>query len=190
MKKVISLCIGLSLLFLACGREEQEHVSSSSSSSYLSLTERIDQKEKQEEEKTAFLELRARDREGMTVIEVWLHNPEKEPVLSLRSFLSFNPELVQGRSVSIPKDAHFHLAAPEEQTVDNEQGIVRLGLSAKTPTIKQSVHVADILFLTPQDTTFFLDFYTPEEGYQILDENMKNIAKNPVSPAFSFSPQE
>ncbi len=76
-------------------------------------------------------------------VAIVVENPRGEPITSVRAWVRFDPQLSEVAELTI--DPRFTLVAPEELTVVQGEGIVRLGAATPQPLRDQEISFASFL---------------------------------------------
>lgn len=122
-------------------------------------------------------------------INIVLLNPEGAQINSVRSFLVYNSESLEGKEIIFPEDSPFNLIAPGENEFDDTNGIVKIGVSTSTNSIEnKEMIIAKVNFSRLNNNFTTVDFYDPREGghTQVLGiyrEHLKNILNEPEVPS-------
>lgn len=207
MKYVFSLLlIGSLLSFAACGtdRSDSPERNEEQSSEYPSgLLQRIEDSRRQKEldaaQRTAKLELRLQE-EGSAeaiAVDIWLINPDQKPITSVRSFLTFDSDVLSGTEIAIPQDSPFTVVAPGEQQFDADRGLAKIGLStADNTVVTESEQLVATVFFKRQENTFTtIDFYNPgDNGHTLVLEKtadgFRDVLQTPSVPTLLFLEQQ
>lgn len=129
-------------------------------------------------------------KEGAKVsVKILLENPKQKPLISVQSWLSYDPAKLQGASINL-EGSDFSLMAPYDNTFDKERGLVMLGRANPEPVTKTEVLVAEVVFDIAQNGTAMLDHYDYREDLTghtsanaMIDNKPYNILIKPESPA-------
>lgn len=126
----------------------------------------------------------------MWKVEIKLKNPQAKEIRSVRTWLAYNPQGLKATKINTA-DGQFDIAAPSEEKIDNEKGLIQLGLS-KINNQKVSlteIKVAEIIFEKIGKGAQVIDFYNFQEDTTSnvsvnieLDGLIYNIVKQPNSP--------
>ncbi len=197
--------IGSLLLFSACGANEDATQSgenfNQSSENPSNLIRRIEEARQQKtldaEQRTAGLELRLVETETDEVeIEIWLKNETKQPITSVRSFLTYDPEVLQGEEITIPSGSPFVVAAPGEHEFDPDRGLVKIGISTGEGKVmvNEEMHIATVRFSSLEKTFTTIDFYNLGSGGHTLvlakfADGFRDILQTPSVPTILFLEQ-
>lgn len=167
------------------------------------LIQRIEaaRKEKQlaNDERSVGLTLEnTKNEDGIISIEIWLSNPKKNPISSVRSFLAFDTEVLEGKEINIPEESPFTIVAPGEQEFDARNGIVKIGLSTSEGKVvtEEKVLVASVKFFSKNKVFTTIDFYDPgDEGHTLVLEKSsdgvyRDVLKTPSIPTLVFLEQQ
>ncbi len=135
------------------------------------------------------LVLEAEKSDGEVKVMVKLDNPQKKPITSVQSWLSFDAEKLQGKEISTDESA-FQLPAPYDSAFDNTNGLVMLGRSNPEPVTDESILVAEITFKALGKDTVMIDAYDYREdltGHMSVNTLIEGVPYNiliqPESPA-------
>lgn len=103
-------------------------------------------------------------------VDVMLKNPSQQNVISVRSWLSYDPMLLQATALET-KDSVFNLAAPGEDNISAAEGKVKIGRSNISGGVTDAeVKVATVHFmvqgaLAAKATLSFFDYQVSELGH-------------------------
>jgi hypothetical protein len=94
-----------------------------------------------------YLEIQEETEEILRV-DIKLTNPTAQNIQSIQSWLSYSKDVLQGVSITFPENSPFSLVAPGEDSFDEENGIVRLGVSVgeARESFSLSATIAQITF--------------------------------------------
>ena len=151
------------------------------------LMNAIDVAKESEKKVDLYLEEVDSDENSLTV-RLMMRNENATEIKSIRSFISYNPEVLEGISISLSEDLGGDvLIAPSEKEFDAENGIAKIGLSVKTSD--RYLEIAEISFKKLADEGVILDFFNPQRGGHtevigIFDGHIKNLLRESESPAF------
>jgi len=173
MKHVLSL-IGL-LILASCGSAENQvapdnglvHRSAGEQTVVMSLRILVEQ----EEERT---------------VGIVVSNPAQVPIQSIRAWVRFDPETVTVQDLTIADD-RFILFAPGERTIDQEEGMIRLGGAVSEPIDDEEILFATFIVRSLDEDTFltFYDWRTEGDGHtavlSLSEETVTNILIAPSS---------
>ncbi len=147
-------------------------------------------------------------------VDVILKNPSKQNVISVRSWLSYDPMLLQATALDT-KDSPFGLAAPGEDNISAAEGRVMIGRSNITGGVTDAeVKVATVHFqvqgaVAAKATLSFFDYQVSELGHTsvniidsgfplnilgkepdklVIDLNPGVVAPAPITPAPVVTP--
>lgn len=128
-------------------------------------------------------------REGAQVrVTVNLENPNLKPITSTQAWLSFDPALLQGKSINV-KDSAFSLMAPYDNAFDNETGLAMLGRANPKPLTDKTIKVAELVFDSAKDGTAMVDAYDYQDDLSghtsanvLVNGKPFNILLKPTSP--------
>ncbi len=197
--------IGSALILTACGESDtvktddnQEQASENSSSLIRRIEDSRNEKALDAQERTAALELRLTPDESENIrVEIWLKNPDQKPITSVRSFLTYDPDVLAGSEILIPQDSLFTIVAPGEQEFDALRGIAKIGISsAENKVVTDSeILVATALFTSKQKTFTTIDFYNPgNTGHTLVlaktADGFHDILQTPSIPTLLFLEQQ
>lgn len=148
--------------------------------------------EAQELKKTAELELLpVPSAEGRVTLKLVIENPEKKPITSVQSWLSYNPDVLSGAALRT-EESPFHIVAPYDNGFDQDAGLVMIGRSTETPVDDEEILVAEIEFEKTADGTAMIEAYdytSDLTGHSsvnmVIDETPYNILLKPDVPLFS-----
>lgn len=193
MKKIILPIIGL-LIMSACslGNHSADETTRTQKEVSPEMIQMIE-KAKENEQKVDLTLENVNDNE----IKIIINNPNKLEINSIRTFLSFNTEQIEGKEIVINEDLQNDiLIAPEEDKFDNEKGLLKLGFSFKNETINsERIEVATISFEKKTDGIATLDFYDAQDGghTEILAKirgQLVNVLRKPENPALILGNQQ
>jgi len=133
------------------------------------------------------------DREGDTVtVKIILENPAKKPISSVQTWLSYNPDHLNGIDVDVV-NSPFALAAPYDNTFDNINGLVMIGRANNEPISDPFIVVAEVSFNVSTDMSAMVDAYDYRNNLSghvsanmILDDKPYNVLLKPKSPLLSI----
>lgn len=195
MKKIILFAVGGLLLFSGCAKKPDAENSQKTPN----LSEKIEnlraQKAAEKKEKTVGISLEnAKIKNGKLSFEIWLDNPDGKKIAAVRSFLTFNPKVFSGDEISVPPNSPFHIAAPDENTFDQKNGLVKIGLAAKIPNNQKTILLARVQMTRLLPVFSTIDFYDFGKHTAALEPQkngaFKNVLKIPKTPALVISPQK
>ncbi|MBN1258965.1 hypothetical protein JXA05_04385 [Candidatus Peregrinibacteria bacterium] len=122
-------------------------------------------------------------------VRVVLQNPERKPIISAQSWLSYNPALLTGLKVDAT-DSPFALSAPYENAFDGINGVVMVGRSNNAPITDPSITIATVTFSMKTRGTAMVDVYdyksdlSGHASANVIEEGIPyNILLKPQSPA-------
>lgn len=177
--------IGLACFLLAgCGAVNDDSSLQHSSSPLDAERLKLLIADQQEMQKTAELSLKGEYVAKNTVaVAIRLHNPEEKQIDSVRSWLTFDPSKMK---VSRIDDSHsdFDIFLAEENTFDNEKGIVSIGRSSQKPMLAKEAQVATVVFtMLPvrKETVAPIDFYgysADSAGYTGIMHIVRGVPRN------------
>ncbi len=134
------------------------------------------------------LMLEAEKSEGKLVVMVKLDNPEKKPITSVQSWLSFDAAKLKGIELNTDK-SDFSLPAPYDNTFDNTNGLMMLGRSNPEAVTDESILMAEVQFEVLTEETIMIDAYDYRDdltGHMsvntVIDGTPYNILIQPESP--------
>lgn len=84
------------------------------------------------------------DKEGI-LVRLMLNNPEKKPITSVQTWLTYNPKVLQGVSIDTKKTP-FELTAPDGNGFDQNAGLVMIGRSTAKAVADTDISVAEVRF--------------------------------------------
>jgi len=145
-----------------------------------------------EAEKKVFLEIeKEKLSDQILIVKVILKNPQKLAISSVRSFISFNKKVLEGIKIDFPQESFFELTAPGEKEFDQENGLVKIGVSvAGQPIKEEEIIVAKITFKRLSKDFIILEFFNPPLHTKVLGifkGKIKNILGKVKVPAFIFN---
>lgn len=128
-------------------------------------------------------------RDGTQVkVSVTLENPNLKPITSAQTWLSFDPALLQGKSLNA-KDSAFSLMAPYDNAFDNKNGLVMLGRANPKPITDKTIKVAELVFDSVKGGTAMVDGYDYQDDLSghtsanvLVSGKPFNILLKPDSP--------
>jgi len=189
MKKIFSI-LALLLILSSCNGESKplaEKETPNRKNPYSKeLMQAIKTAKESEKKVDLYLEEVSSDKETLTIRLMMKNNNETE-IKSIRSFLSYNPEVLEGDSITLSDSLGEILIAPNEKEFDNQNGIMKLGISIKSN--KKSLEIAEIKFKKLKNEDIIIDFFDPQRGGHtevigIFGGHIKNLLKPVKSPAF------
>ena len=130
------------------------------------------------------------EREGNQVrVRINLENPERKPVTSVQSWLSYDPRVLTGVKVDAT-ESPFALTAPYDNTFDAVSGVVMVGRSNGIPITDPNITVATVVFTMAQKGVTMVDVYdykadlSGHASVNIMEQGTPyNILVKPQSPA-------
>ncbi len=212
MKKLF-LLIGITLLLSSCATSQEKPLSSPNSHSE---TKSAPSKEESETEsrlvsmitnsrkkdidnqRSASLELvTEKDTRSEVVTKLILHNPQQKEISAVRSFLAFHPDILSGKSITIPKNSPFSVTAPGENTFDHQNGLAKIGISTSDGSVstEKEITIALITFSRIKPSFTSIDFYGFGSSkktvvFEKVGDNMfRDILLEPSVPTLPLSPQ-
>ncbi len=139
--------------------------------------------------KTVNIAMKAEAADNQVTVRILLNNPDNKPVTSVQSWLSFDPEYLQGREIDTSESA-FSLMAPYDNTFDNENGLVMLGRANPEPVTDKNSQVAEVVFDRKKSGVTMIDVYDYQQDLSghasansLASGKPYNILKKPASPA-------
>jgi len=134
------------------------------------------------------LNLEAEKKENQVIVDVTLNNPNSKPITSVESWLSYDPDSLEGVKIDVA-DSPFEFAAPYENTFDQVNGLVMFGRANSEPIEDPVIKVCTIVFELKTDSITMVDVYDyrPDlTGHAsvntLLDGIPYNILQKPESP--------
>lgn len=138
--------------------------------------------------KTVSLSLSEVENKDGIVVRLMLSNPEKKPITSVQSWLTYNPKVLEGVSIDT-KETAFELMAPYNNNFDQAIGLVMLGRSNAEPVSDKEIVIADLHFKRIGEGAAMIeayDFRQDMEGHtsanMMLDGKPVNILMEPQIP--------
>lgn len=131
-------------------------------------------------------------------VDIMLKNPSQQKVISVRSWLSYDPMALQATALET-KDSVFNLSAPGEDDISASEGKIKIGRSNISGGVSDAeVKVATVHFqvqsATAGKTTLsFYDYQVSELGHtsvNIIDEGfpLNIMGKEPGKLEFQLNP--
>lgn len=128
--------------------------------------------------------------EGDTVtVNIALSNPAQKPVTSAQTWLSYDPNKLEGVQIDAAS-SDFDLVAPYDNTFNNEQGLVMIGRGSSARLFGKTLQVAEVKFKRLTDETAFVDAYDYHDDLNghssvntVIDGFPYNILIEPDTPA-------
>lgn len=121
---------------------------------------------------------------GTSTIGIVIHNPERVPIQSIRSWVQFDPSTTRIRDLGIV-ESRFGLFAPGERSIDQHEGFVMLGAAAQRPITDEKILFATFTVRTDGDSAG-LNFYDWREGgdghtavLSLQEDSVVNIVRLP-----------
>ncbi|MBI5414923.1 hypothetical protein HZA38_05425 [Candidatus Peregrinibacteria bacterium] len=112
-------------------------------------------------------------------VEILLKNPSLQKIESVRAWVNFPPKIVEGKNIAFAEN--IVLAAPGEDTIDNENGIVKIGVSLDPQKNSASeISLGKITFSKKSSETVALSFFdarTDGHTFVLIEYNgdLRNI---------------
>jgi hypothetical protein len=138
--------------------------------------------------KDVSLRLSAEKEEKQVVVSVILDNPNSKSITSVESWLSYDPDALEGMEIDIT-ESPFEFAAPYENTFDQVNGLVMFGRANSKPITDAVINICTIVFELKTESTTMVDVYDyrPDlAGHAsvntLLDGIPYNILQKPESP--------
>jgi hypothetical protein len=97
------------------------------------------------------------------VLDIMIENPLKKEVVSVQSWVSFDPKILQVVALE-SNEKDFALTAPGENTFDNETGLIKIGRSTPTPLLAENIRVATLSFSRKSLEKTTVSFYNFQFG--------------------------
>jgi hypothetical protein len=125
------------------------------------------------------------------VVTVKAKNPKKYNLQSVRTWLTYAPEKLQAVKIET-KNSPFQIAAPEENMIDPESGLIKIGRANVSEKVQdEEIEIAKIVFVKKiqNDDATIIDFYNHKnskghtQANVVLNNQVINVAKKPNSPA-------
>jgi len=127
--------------------------------------------------------------DNQLTVKIKLDNPNQKPITSVQAWLSFDPQILQGKKLNTA-DSAFALVAPYDNAFDNTNGLVMLGRSNQKPITDKTITVADVVFDLVKNETVMLEVYDYRDDLNghtsantIVDGKPYNVLIKPESPA-------
>ncbi len=142
------------------------------------------------------VQLRLEEQIGKDIqLKIILDNPEKMPVTSAETWLTYNPKLLTGLELDTSNSA-FELAAPYSNDFDQNAGLVMLGRSTATPIMDAEILIAEIRFKKIVDGAAMIEAYDYKHNLKghtsvnmMVGNDPLNILLKPESPLFIIEDQ-
>ncbi len=116
-------------------------------------------------------------------VHVDLDNPSAQSIVSVRSWLSYNPDFLEAVSIDT-KDSPFTLSAPGEFEIDRDQGLIKLGRSNVSGGYKQiESKIATVHFKVK--TAYAVDALI--EVYDYQNSELGHTSVNIIDQAFPMN---
>jgi hypothetical protein len=122
-------------------------------------------------------------------VTVVLENPEAKPVVSAQTWLSFDPAVLKGVSIS-DAGSDFDIMAPFDNTFDDINGLVMIGRAATEPKSGTRLKMVDAVFEVIGEGPLMINAYDYREDLSghmsantLVDEKPYNIMVKPENPA-------
>lgn len=133
-------------------------------------------------EKSVELIVREVPDEDEFVVELLLKNPEKKPITSAETWITYPPEKLLGTSID-SNETVFELAAPDSNQFNHESGIVQIGRATASPVNDELIALGHIHFDKKKNDSVMLDAFLSHTSVNILvDEKVVDVLVNPASP--------
>ncbi len=94
---------------------------------------------------------------GEYVLKLRLVNPDKKDIISVRSWLTYNPEFLEVKKLD-DQFSDFDLSAPGENIVDTNLGIIKIGRSITTGYVNEG-EIIRVVFTKKTDDPNFIELY-------------------------------
>jgi hypothetical protein len=131
-------------------------------------------------------------------VDIVLKNPSKQNVISVRSWLNYDPMALQATALDT-KDSVFNLAAPGEDDISASEGKIKIGRSNISGGVSDTeVKVATVHFqvqsaVAGKTTLSFYDYQVSELGHtsvNIIDQGfpLNILGKEPDKLDFQLNP--
>ena len=124
-------------------------------------------------------------------IKIMLENPEQKEIISARTWLAYDPAVLNAIEIDTT-NSDFDLFAPGENNIDATAGVIKIGRSktgAQKITSSQII-AAEVIFEKISTVTTSIDFFNYHEDNSgntsiniQLDDSVFNILKKPDVPA-------
>ena len=138
--------------------------------------------------KDAQLSLEYKQEKNKLSIKVFVKNPNRKPITSVQSWLSFDPVMLKGKTIETSGSA-FSFQAPYDNTFDNINGLVMLGRSNSEPITDESIYVADVVFAPLKTGGTVIEAYDYREDLKghtsvnvLVEGEPFNVLVKPESP--------
>lgn len=148
--------------------------------------------------KTVSFSLRKKEEtpDGEITVELWLDNPEKRSIASLRAWIAFDTETLEVEDILFPEESRFSVLAPGETGPDETSGLIRIGISTEEGkgADDEGLLVARILLKRKTEMGTALDFYGfGSAGKTVVLEKtpegtLQDILIPPTIPSLFLSP--
>ncbi len=161
---IISFAI-VTFIFSACSWQTKEKKEVSRSSESL-LIQKVETE--QTLEKNVFLSMNVMEKNENTVkVQLFLENPSKRKLESVRSWISFPSDILEGTKIEFPTNAPYTLTAPGEEQFDNKDGLAKIGVSFDSDFVPEGiVPLATLHFDKLQNESAALSFFDArDEGH-------------------------
>ena len=139
-------------------------------------------------QKTAEMKVDVEQKDQAVIAHISISNPEKKPITSVQSWLSYNPDFLKGVRIET-SNSPFGLVAPYDNTFDEVNGVVMIGRSNGEPIMDEVIPVVDVIFQIQKEGVNMLDAYDYQydlSGHTsvntMVDGKPYNILKKPDSP--------
>lgn len=133
------------------------------------------------------------ENEKEVAVKIMLYNPDQAKIVSLRSFIAYNPDILTGDQIIINQNSAFDLIAPNEDSFDNFMGVAKIGLSTTKEFIDDiEVEIAQVSFARNSKRFTTLDFFDARDNghTEVLGHfsgHLINLLSPPETPAVIFS---
>ncbi|MBU0727734.1 hypothetical protein KKA95_03545 [Patescibacteria group bacterium] len=174
----------LSSVFSGCGQKAEEFTHEAAKTTSIQLLEQARQVTKE-----VSLGFETEAKGDQVTVKVLLDNPELKPIISVQTWLSYNPKVLKGDKIEV-KTSPFTFTAPYANTFDEERGLVMIGRSNDEPIATKTIVVAEVVFDVIGEGAIMVDAYdyrTDLSGHtsanMMLEGWPYNILIKPESPA-------
>jgi hypothetical protein len=150
------------------------------------------------QERSVLLELREKKKDQkISEIELWLKNPERKSIISVRTLVSFPSDILSGKRIYFPKNTPFSLIAPGESSFDQKNGLAKIGVSISEEKSFEDTEIRIATFVFERKKFFSaasIDIYGFGDGEETLvlaqdgDNPPYDILKSPNIPTLSLFP--
>ena len=112
----------------------------------------------------ANLSLEYENGDSTVTVSIYIENPTKQKVISVQSWLEYDPKVLQGNKINTD-DSAFNFVAPGENTFDTQKGLVKIGRSStEGGANNDKIFVAKIHFKRLQNTPTSISFHNYQLG--------------------------